>query len=67
MCNLLVDPNVTYAVCHQHAPEAEDNKSKVTMITAVAKKKEDPTITKGELMLSNMDAMEVCVYLSLLW
>ena len=39
---------------------ADDNKTKVTMITAVAKKKEDPTITKGELMLSNMDAMEVC-------
>ncbi|KAI0229607.1 putative ATP-dependent RNA helicase DDX46 [Lamellibrachia satsuma] len=39
-------------------PDIEDNKSKVTMITAVAKKKEDPSKTKGELMLSNMDAME---------
>ena len=33
------------------------------MVMAVAKKKEDPSKTKGELMLSNMDAMEVRVCL----
>lgn len=32
--------------------------SKVTVITAVAKKKTDPTVTKGELMLNNVDLME---------
>lgn len=35
-------------------------KNKVTIITAVAKKKKvDSNINKGELMESNMDAMEV--------
>ena len=40
---------------------------KVTMITAVAKKKDDPTKQKGELMESNMDAMEVCVQIYTCW
>ena len=30
-------------------------------MVGVAKKKEDPTKKKGELMESNMDAMEVCI------
>ncbi len=34
--------------------------SKITKMVGVAKKKEDPTKKKGELMESNMDAMEVC-------
>jgi len=34
-------------------------KSKVTIITAVAKKKADPAVDKGELMLNNTDLMEV--------
>lgn len=35
-------------------------KNKVTIITAVAKKPRlDPIVKKGELMESNMDAMEV--------
>lgn len=36
-----------------------DNKGKVTIITAVAKKKADPVTNKGELMEANMDALEV--------
>ena len=32
---------------------------KVTIITAVAKKKEDTSVQKGELMLNNVDLMEV--------
>jgi len=40
-------------------------KNKVTIITAVAKKKElSVEAKKGELMESNMDAMEVCLCLS---
>ena len=31
----------------------------VEIITAVATKKKDPSLKKGELMLSNQDAMEV--------
>lgn len=45
--------------------KAEDSKpavSKVMLITAVAKKHEDPTVKKGELMESNIDAMEVVPY-----
>ncbi|XP_064633149.1 probable ATP-dependent RNA helicase DDX46 [Lineus longissimus] len=37
---------------------AAEGPSKVTMITAVAKKKSDPSKVKGELMESNADAME---------
>ena len=35
------------------------NSGKITIMVGVAKKKEDPTKKKGELMESNMDAMEV--------
>lgn len=35
-----------------------DSKDKVQFVVAVAKKKEDPSKTKGELMESNADAME---------
>ena len=31
----------------------------MTIITAVAKKKEDTSVQKGELMLNNVDLMEV--------
>ena len=33
----------------------------MTIITAVAKKREDTSAMKGELMLNNVDLMEVCV------
>lgn len=35
-------------------------KQKVQFVTAVVKKKADPAKHKGELMESNIDAMEVC-------
>ena len=38
------------------------NSGKITIMVGVAKKKEDPTKKKGELMESNMDAMEVSQY-----
>ena len=38
------------------------NSGKITIMVGVAKKKEDPTKKKGELMESNMDAMEVSPY-----
>lgn len=37
----------------------QSSSGKVTIITAVAKKKTDPTVQKGELMLNNTDLMEV--------
>ena len=39
--------------------EKDGSKGKVTILTGVAKKKNDPTKDKGELMENNMDAMEV--------
>lgn len=38
------------------------NTGKITMVVGVAKKREDPTKKKGELMESNMDAMEVSTF-----
>ncbi|XP_060570452.1 probable ATP-dependent RNA helicase DDX46, partial [Ruditapes philippinarum] len=44
----------------EHTPMDTNNSSsgKVTIITAVAKKRPDPTVQKGELMLNNTDLME---------
>ena len=61
LCSIKQKPVfVTYLILFQDNGNITNaNSGKITIMVGVAKKKEDPTKKKGELMESNMDAMEV--------